>query len=153
MNRPCDELSLRHPCVIVDIDGTLSNAEHRVHLIAEKKWPEFYDLCHLDSVHNHIAVIVNLLADRYRIVLTTGRVERVRNKTEAWLNKNGITYHELLMRPDGDFRPDDVLKEEILDRDILPLFNPVFSLDDREKVVAMWRRRGIPCLQVATGDF
>lgn len=153
MLRPCDELSSRPSCVIVDIDGTLSDASHRVHLVAEKKWPEFYDLCHLDGCHSHIGVIVNLLADHYKIVLTTGRVERVRQKTVNWLDRHWIRYHALLMRPDGDHRPDDVLKEEILDRDILPIWAPAFALDDRDKVVAMWRRRGIPCLQVAPGDF
>ncbi len=153
MIRPVDELSSRTPCVIVDIDGTLSDAEHRVHLVKEKRWPEFYDLCDLDMPHVHIGVIVNLLSAHYQIVLVTGRVERVRDKTEAWLNKHWITYHNLLMRPDGDTRPDDVLKEEILDRDILPTYAPAFALDDRDKVVAMWRRRGIPCLQVAPGAF
>jgi hypothetical protein len=78
---------------------------------------------------------------------------RVGGKTAEWLDRHSIRYTRLFMRPDGDSRPDDILKEEILDRDILPHWIPEMALDDRDRVVAMWRRRGIPCLQVAPGDF
>ena len=147
---------IKHPpAIIVDIDGTLSNQSHRQYLIEgpKKDWDAFYEQCHLDMPHNHIGVIVNRLADVYRIILMSGRVERVRGKTEHWLNRHFIRYHDLHMRPDGDYRPDDVLKEEILDRDILPFWHVVMAFDDRDRIVKMWRRRGIPCLQVAEGDF
>ena len=142
-------------CVIVDIDGTLSDATHRQHLVRgpKKKFDEFYDLCDKDELHSHIAVLVNLMSPTYKIVLVSGRVERIRQKTVAWMKRSWVAYDELFMRPDGDFRPDDVLKEEILDRDILPRFTPIMAFDDRDRVVAMWRRRGVPCLQVAPGDF
>jgi beta-phosphoglucomutase-like phosphatase (HAD superfamily) len=62
-------------------------------------------------------------------------------------------FEAIYMRADGDFRQDYVIKEEILDRDILPNYSPQMAFDDRNRVVEMWRRRGIPCLQVASGDF
>ncbi len=140
---------------IVDIDGTLSNAEGRQHLVRgpKKDFDAFYDLCHTDTPHIHIGVLVNLLQPMYDVLLVTGRVERTRAKTVAWLDRYSIRFAELFMRPDGDYRPDDVLKEEILDRAILPVWAPEMAFDDRDRVVAMWRRRGIPCLQVAPGDF
>lgn len=141
--------------VIVDIDGTLSDASHRQHLVhgPKKQFDRFYDLCHLDDPHEHIGALVNLLRPTYQVLLVSGRVERTRAMTVAWMRKHYITYDALFMRPDGDFRPDDVLKEEILDRDILPNWHPIMAFDDRNRVVAMWRRRGIPCLQVAEGNF
>ena len=148
--------TIPHPqCVIVDIDGTLADGSHRQHLVQGKRkdYDAFYDLCHLDAPHTHIGVTVNLLQPTYAAVLVTGRIERVREKTVDWLARHFISYTALFMRPDGDTRQDDVLKEEILDRDILPRWTPAFALDDRNRVVAMWRRRGIPCLQVAEGDF
>lgn len=143
------------PCVIVDIDGTLSDAAHRQHLVRgpKKQFDEFYDLCDGDGLQNHIAVVVNLLSPTYKIILVSGRVERTREITVAWMKKHWVWYDELFMRPDGDYRPDDVLKEEILDRDIIPRWHPIMAFDDRDRVVAMWRRRGIPCLQVAEGAF
>jgi hypothetical protein len=46
------------------------------------------------------------------------------------------------------------VKAEIYDRDIEPRHGaPFFVLDDRDKVVAMWRSKGLICLQVAEGNF
>jgi hypothetical protein len=60
------------------------------------------------------------------------------------------------MRPatgGGMFTPDDILKEAWL-REQFPDKNNILCVyDDRDKVVAMWRRNGIPCFQVAPGDF
>ena len=53
------------------------------------------------------------------------------------------------MRADGDFRPDDVVNEEIFRRDIARLFNVIDVLEDRDRVVKMWRRLGPVCFQVA----
>ena len=150
------QIDSRPHCIIVDMDGTLADCSHRVHWIAEKpkNWDMFHHECDKDPVHKHIGVLVNCLSDQdFKIVVVSGRVEATRAKTEAWLRKNFIDFHALFMRPDGDYRADDVLKEEILDRDILPVWNPMMALDDRDRVVAMWRRRGVPCLQVAAGDF
>lgn len=35
----------------------------------------------------------------------------------------------------------------------LPRERIAMVFDDRDKVVAMWRRQGLTCLQVAPGDF
>jgi hypothetical protein len=60
------------------------------------------------------------------------------------------------MRPatgGGMFTPDDILKEAWL-REQFPDKNNILCVyDDRDKVVAMWRRNGISCFQVAPGDF
>lgn len=152
---PLPNLLDKPAAVIVDIDGTLSDASHRQDLVRgpKKNFDKFYDLCHLDEPHDHICNLVNLLSPTYKIVLVSGRVERTRAATVAWLRKHYVTHDALYMRPDGDFRADDVLKAEILDRDILPNFTPIMAFDDRDRVVAMWRRCGIPCLQVAEGNF
>lgn len=33
------------------------------------------------------------------------------------------------------------------------LVGPIMAFDDRTQVVKMWRKRGVPCAQVAEGDF
>jgi hypothetical protein len=52
---------------------------------------------------------------------------------------------------------DDELKEEWLDAYDLPGLLPRDEIlcvyDDRDKVVKMWRRNGLPCFQVAEGNF
>ncbi len=63
----------------------------------------------------------------------------------------------LHMREDGDFRKDSIIKEEILNKYLkdnnLKVDDIAFVVDDRKKVVDMWRRRGITCLQCAEGHF
>ena len=73
--------------------------------------------------------------------------------TEEWLNKQDMKYDALFMRDRHDSRQGDLVKENILDFEILTRFTPYFILDDRDQVVKMWRKRGYMCMQVAEGDF
>jgi len=57
------------------------------------------------------------------------------------------------MRKDNDFRPDEEIKKEIYNNFIKDDYNIFFVLDDRTKVVNMWRSLGLTCLQVADGNF
>jgi phosphoglycolate phosphatase-like HAD superfamily hydrolase len=144
--------------IIFDIDGTLADNSHRQHLIKEAGWDAFFDECDKDQPIKHIQHVIYALEGqgRSQIIFVTGRPERVREKTRVWLDDCYGFYPDresLLMRADGDHRPDHVVKEEILDRLIQDGRKPDMVFDDRNEVVKMWRRRGIPCLQVAEGDF
>ena len=50
-------------------------------------------------------------------------------------------------------RPDHQVKGELLDRLRADGWEPIMAFDDRNQVVRMWREKGIPCAQVADGDF
>jgi hypothetical protein len=145
--------------IVCDIDGTVSDPSHRLHHIRggrRKDWPAFFDACGDDGCHDDVATIVRALADEgaRRVVYVTGRPERNRRATLDWLRRHGFPEGELHMRADRDHRADDVVKEEILDRDLrLVPADVLCVLDDRDRVVAMWRRRGFRVLQVADGDF
>jgi hypothetical protein len=52
------------------------------------------------------------------------------------------------MRASDDNRADDVVKNEIFERDVAPFYNVQFTVDDRQRVVDMWRAKGLTCLQV-----
>lgn len=60
----------------------------------------------------------------------------------------------LTMRAEGDYTPDDELKRQWLnamsmdDRSRL-----VAVFEDRDRMVHMWRAAGVPCFQVAEGNF
>lgn len=141
--------------VIFDLDGTLALIEHRKHLVEgrkKKKWREFFAACVADSVNHPVAEMARVLREAgYQIVIFSGRSDEVRQETEKWLAENGITYDLLLMRPEGDFSPDDQLKLKWLER--LDKERVLCIFDDRDKVVRMWRRQGLTCFQVAPGDF
>jgi hypothetical protein len=74
-----------------------------------------------------------------------------------WLKFHGFDQRyrpfQLLMRPLGDNRPDEIVKEEMYELHIRGKYNVALVLDDRQKVVDLWRRLGLTCLQVADGDF
>ena len=64
-----------------------------------------------------------------------------------------IWSQDLYMRASGDYRADTIVKAELLDQIIAAGWSPIMAFEDRASVVTMWRERGIPCCQVAPGDF
>lgn len=142
--------------VIVDIDGTLADISHRRHFVATKpkNWAAFEKLAHLDKPFDHIVEVVRMMYSfDWKVLIVSGRGEQQRDVTEKWLEDNDVRYHELYMRPKLDYRADDIVKSEILDTIIATGFEPTLVLDDRDRVLAMWRRRGLKAVQVNYGDF
>jgi predicted nucleotidyltransferase len=131
--------------VIVDIDGTLAKMNGRS--------PYDYSKVTTDTPVIGIREVVNLFygADK-DIVLCSGRPECSRMDTEAWLDNHGVLWNSLYMRKDGDDRRDDMINYEFL-QDITKKYYVTHVLDDRDRVVAMWRACGLTCLQVNYGNF
>lgn len=143
--------------VICDIDGTLADCEHRRHLVEQSPpdWESFFreDLVMQDKVIEAVrSIIFEHLSSSYSLTLVTGRVEKHRQITDRWFARNEMFYERLYMRADGDFRSDEIVKEEILHTHI-GVENVFCVFDDRQRVVDMWRRNGLTCFQVAPGDF
>ncbi|WP_428966447.1 phosphatase domain-containing protein [Micromonospora fluostatini] len=89
-----------------------------------------------------------------RIILMSGRDERCRRQTEAYLGLHDIPSDGLFMRTAKDNRKDSVVKHELYHRWIEPVYDVQLVVDDRQQVVDMWRSElGLPCLQVAEGNF
>ena len=131
--------------ILCDIDGTIALRGDR----------DPHDLSNVveDAPNRDLLPLLHVLSKVYTIVYVSGREDWCRPATEYWLQTHGWPHGPLLMRRTGDNRPDNEAKEELYDHFILPSFAPVAVFDDRNRVVAMWRRRGLLCLQVADGDF
>ena len=143
-------------CYIFDIDGTLADCSHRLHFIhprPAKDWRAFFAACGGDAPIQHMVELAINLYDCGQIVLVSGRSDECREQTIEWLGNQGIIFDALYMRKAGDHRNDDILKSELLDQLLADGFKPIMAFDDRDRVVRMWRSRGIPCAQVAEGDF
>ena len=78
------------------------------------------------------------------------RREITEKQISEWI---GEGHKGLFLRPNGDYRPDEVFKSELADQfeELGGKIDLVF--DDRNKVVDMWRARGTTVVQVAEGDF
>lgn len=150
-------------CYLFDIDGTLADLTHRLpHIQKEPKdWDAFFDACHLDAPIPHMLRVANGLSHDAGLVFVSGRAERCRDATVKWLMahlpelawNSDDTSRDVYMRKDGDHRPDNEVKSELLARIRADDHDPIMAFDDRDQVVKMWRAAGIPCAQVADGNF
>jgi tRNA uridine 5-carbamoylmethylation protein Kti12 len=160
LNEALDIIQDKETVIICDIDGTVADIEHRRHHVRstegkKKDWGAFNREMVKDTPKTDVIELINIMNRKYKIVFCSGRTDDFRKETTEWLNKYfpNIKDLELYMRPRNDSRKDDIIKEIILDFEILPRYDVLFSVDDRDQVVAMWRKRGITCLQVDYGDF
>ena len=163
--------------VIFDLDGTIADIEIRrkksIKPNGKMDWDIFF---HPDNIKydKPIPAIVNLIQTyedkAYKIVIFSGRNDRSWNETIAWLKRYEIPFDLLVMRPDkfksksspvadgnpatGDMRfmPDEILKKKMLD-EFVDIDDVLFVVDDRQKVVDMWRDLGLVVLQPAPGNF
>jgi hypothetical protein len=145
-------------CYIVDIDGTIADCGHRIIHISNphgtKNWEVFNSMLNLDEPKTDVLRVVDALnADGYPIILVTGRSSRYQEATIQWLIKHRVPFRRLLMRKDGDYRSDHIIKREIYHEQIYPLFDVVGVFEDRDAVVDMWRKEGLTCFQVQKGDY
>ena len=133
--------------VMCDIDGTLA--------LMGDRGPYDFERCGTDRLNEPVrrALVSFRLANDDWIVLLSGRGEEYRPQTETWLAQHQVPYDELWMRPAGDRRRDDIVKAELFDEHVRHRYAVHVSLDDRDRVVALWRRMGIPTWQVNYGAF
>ena len=146
--------------IIVDLDGTLADLTDRRHFVESrpKNWDAFYGGMTKDHVNTPVAeVVLQMYKEGYMIIVCTGRPDKYEQDTKGWLYEHNIPFDNLLMRKDGDHRPDFEVKREMLFSFLVECgFNKsdiLFALDDRDQVVKMWREESIPCFQVAEGNF
>jgi phosphoglycolate phosphatase-like HAD superfamily hydrolase len=149
--------------VIFDIDGTLANAGHRIHLLEgidlqapderNESWIKFLDLADQDEAFDEMVKLNHMAAAMVPIFIFTGRKESSRRRTMWWLEKYGVIFHKMWMRADHDHRPDDIIKKEMLDRLQASGYKPLFAVEDRDRNVRMFRDNGVRTLQVTYGDY
>ena len=145
--------------VIFDLDGTLALVDKRREIAKKPNgkidFDIFYDpqYIELDEPNSFVIELAKMYKrNGYEIVIVSGRSDRTKEATERWLEKYGILYDRMIMRKRKNFTPDNELKErwleKYLDRDDIRVV-----VDDRQRVVDMWRRNGLDVFQVANGNF
>jgi phosphoglycolate phosphatase-like HAD superfamily hydrolase len=164
--------------IIFDLDGTLANIDSRRDISMKPNgkldWDIFAapnSILALDKPNAPVIKMAQMFkADGFKIVIFSGRNDRGFDATVQWLNDFKVPFDLLVMRPDkfkdkswpiadGNpatsdmrFMPDEILKKKMLDTFVD--INDVFLVvDDRDKVVKMWRDLGLNTFQVAPGDF
>lgn len=122
-----------------------------MHYIATKpkNFDAFYAGVFYDTPMEPMCRMVRHLFDKgEKIVFCTGRPEKTREHTSKWLSLHAYpvwnaAHVPVYMRADNDYRRDDVVKSELLDKIIADGYEPKIVFDDRPRVCEMWKQRGL----------
>lgn len=143
-------IDLTGKTIICDIDGTLALRKPE-----NEGGRHPYDMTRVDEDLPNETVMATVLLYHQagaRVVFTSGRDSSCRYETARWIEEHtGIFDFDLMMRETGDWRPDEEVKAEMLGKIQAAGYNILLVLDDRDKVVNMWRSNGLTVFQVAPG--
>lgn len=150
--------------LIVDIDGTLADIVPRMNKAgtppdrrdkhAFQNWLDVLqdedDLINDPPISEVIALVHTMKRAGHQIVYLTGRAEKYRNTTQAWLKRYGL-FGKLFMRSNEDWRSAHDYKEYML-KGILSEYAPdiCLAIDDDydDDVTHAYSRLGIQHLKV-----
>jgi hypothetical protein len=137
------------PVAIIDLDGVLADVRHRLHHIdgGHKNWPAFFAGIPEDPVLPEGRAVVEQLAAGHEIVYLTGRPERTRSDTQAWLEAHRLPRGRLIMRRERDRRPARVTKPALLRSYADDGRTIAVVVDDDPAVCAALERSGWPVLR------
>ena len=137
--------------VVVDLDGTLANIDHRLHFVKREKpdWDGFYEACVNDTPNEWCVHLIRAMAaSGFRVLVISARSKVVEEQSHKWIYTyvGERPYRPLiLLREERDYTPDDELKIKWLNS--YGKERILFVVDDRQRVVDMWRKEGLVCLQ------
>jgi hypothetical protein len=143
------------PAVVFDIDGVLSDAAGRQHFLdrGRRDWKAFFEACGDDPLIEEVARLLELLDPSLSVVLLTGRPLRVQPQTLAWLNRYGLRWDLLVMRPRGDYAQVTWFKESAV-RELRAFgFDLRLAFEDDPSNRAMFVTAGVPCIYIHSGYY
>lgn len=130
---------------IFDLEGTISNHKHRLHLLPDKsiktKEKHNYDAFHAkfpeDEVHEYIKEMMRALWNASgNIIILTGMMEKHRSMAETWLDYNEIYRSHMIMRSNDDLTASPIYKMREINKIINDSnYKNVIVFDDRDDVV------------------
>ncbi len=131
------------PLAVFDLDGTLADTAHRQRFLEQRprNWDAFFAAAPHDPPLAEGVALALEHAKECEVLYLTGRPERCRKDTVAWIAAQGLPEGRVRMRRDDDRRPArrtklQILRELARDREIRVL------VDDDELVCEDAERAG-----------
>ena len=165
-------------CIIVDVDGTIvSEKDNSRIILPTENNREVWDLFHKNkqyykpsqfkqnkNIVDIIKSIINNMPEVYLIFLTAREniegkpifinTYRLIKKIFGFQPTSFGRKFTILMWKENDFRSSDIVKEDILNNEILHDYLPVLAIDDEELNIKMFEKNGINCIRaVRKGDL
>lgn len=143
------------PAVVFDMDGVLSNANERQHFLRDgrRDWDAFFAACGDDELIDDVAGLLDVLDNDLQIILLTARPITVQSQTLRWLERLGLRWDLLLMRPAGTYLPSRKFKGESVDQLREYGFDLRLAFEDDPRNVEMLRAAGVPCIYIHSGYY
>lgn len=127
---------------IFDMDGTLA-------LFEGLRGPFEWSKVGGDIPHPHVLRLLLLLQGLgLKIIITSARDSICRAETIDWLERHGVKFEKLFMRPIDDRRKDYIVKNELFNAEIRDNYNICGVVDDRLQVCRLWHDLDLPLFRV-----
>lgn len=145
----------RRPAVLFDRDGTLASVAWcaPVDRRDSEQWRRFNALLGLDPVVPEVAALWRSVRPGVAKLVLSGRMGGDRAgdtsrywKLRAWFERHGLEPDLFACREGGDFRRDTVVKRELYERWIEPVYDVRVAVDDRPEVCDLWEELGVGCV-------
>lgn len=134
--------------VFVEIDGVLSNNNHR--LDCRHAFDEYWNEALKDGIKKHVLELLQEIESTTEIILFSCRPEEMRYQTEEWIRERNIPCDDLLLRPEGDRSKEDDLRDDFVLGDgnlTKALKDTWFVMVNKESSVESLRSLGFKVLQ------
>nr|WP_245599110.1 hypothetical protein [Embleya scabrispora] len=133
---------------VFDLDGTVADTRHRLHFVESRPhdWEAFFAAAAQDAPLAEGVALARASVGVHEVVYVTGRPERCRRDTLAWLDRHGLPPGRLLMRRDRDRRPARVAKPELL-RKLARGRTVAMVVDDDVQVCRAYEAAGFPVVR------
>lgn len=140
--KPMEQDTSLNKCVIYDLDGTMCNISHRNPYDASN--------CDKDTPNEHVVELCKLHhTNGHKIFFFSGREDKHKDMTKAWLDKYFGQSYELYMRESGNKEDDRLLKERLFNTHVKGKFYCRAWVDDRLRVCEFVHNAGLPLFRVS----
>jgi phosphoglycolate phosphatase-like HAD superfamily hydrolase len=143
------------PVVVFDMDGVLSDASRRQHYLEApgRDWEAFFAACGDDEPIAEVARLLEVLDPLVRIVLLTARPFRVQPQTLGWLDRYGLRWDLLVMRPEEDRGSSRDYKRRVVAQLRAHGLDLRLAFEDDRRNVEMFHGEGVPCVYIHSGYY
>jgi hypothetical protein len=144
-------------CLLVDIDGVLSDASNRQHYLnnpeGNRDWRGFFGAVSDDLPLPAVPTLLALLDPSLTVVLLSARPAWVLELTVDWLVRHEIRWDVLILRDDDALTSAAEFKREVLLELRSMAWDVALSIDDDARIIEMYRAEEQPALYIHSGYY